>query len=155
MSETDNEKPQLGMRAPLGLKRTVETGQVKQSFSHGRSNTVIVETKRRRVLRPGDAAPATPEQTQTPTPAAPAPVVAKAPPPRPAPADNLSAQERQAKLLREAEEQRLHLQEEARRREDAERVAAVEEEKRRAEDNRRAEEEAAKAPVTDTSAAND
>ncbi len=55
MSDTDNEKPKLGMRAPLGVKRTVETGQVKQSFSHGRSNTVIVETKRARVLRrPGE-----------------------------------------------------------------------------------------------------
>ena len=144
MSETDNEKPKLGMRAPLGLKRTVETGQVKQSFSHGRSNTVIVETKRRRVLRPGDAAP---EPTPAPKPVeeakAPAPKPAA---PKPAPADNLSAQERQAKLLREAEEQRLQLQEEARRREDAERAAAAEEEKRRAEENRRAEEEAAKAP---------
>jgi translation initiation factor IF-2 len=147
VSETDNEKPKLGMRAPLGLKRTVETGQVKQSFSHGRSNTVIVETKRRRVLRPGDAAPAAPEPTPEPTPT-PAPVEAKAPAPRPrpAPADNLSPQERQAKLLREAEEQRLQMQEETRRREDAERAAAAEEEKRRAEENRRAEEEAAKAP---------
>ncbi len=58
MSETDNEKPKLGMRAPLGLKRTVETGKVKQSFSHGRSNTVVVEVKSRRVLRrPGDPEP--------------------------------------------------------------------------------------------------
>ncbi|WP_241229541.1 translation initiation factor IF-2 associated domain-containing protein, partial [Sphingomonas koreensis] len=40
------------MRQPLGLKRTVETGKVKQSFSHGRSNTVVVEVKRRRVLGP-------------------------------------------------------------------------------------------------------
>ena len=52
MSDTDNEKPKLGMRAPLGLKRTVETGKVKQSFSHGRSNTVVVEVKRRRILGP-------------------------------------------------------------------------------------------------------
>jgi len=37
------EKPKLGTRPPLGLKRTVETGKVKQSFSHGRSNTVVVE----------------------------------------------------------------------------------------------------------------
>eukprot|EP01042_Synura_sphagnicola_P033990 gene33990-43604_t len=36
------------MRQPLGLKRTIETGQVKQSFSHGRQNTVQVEVKRRR-----------------------------------------------------------------------------------------------------------
>ena len=37
------DKPKLGTRPPLGLKRTVETGKVKQSFSHGRSNTVVVE----------------------------------------------------------------------------------------------------------------
>ena len=53
MSDTDNDKPKLGMRQPLGLKRTVETGKVKQSFSHGRSNTVVVEVKRRRILGPG------------------------------------------------------------------------------------------------------
>lgn len=51
---SDTEKPKLGMRAPLGIKRTVGTGQVKQSFSHGRQNTVVVEVKRRRILgKPG------------------------------------------------------------------------------------------------------
>ena len=55
MSDT-TDKPKLGTRAPLGLKRTVETGKVKQSFSHGRSNTVVVEVKKRRILgRPGEA----------------------------------------------------------------------------------------------------
>lgn len=47
-------------RKPLTLRRT-ETGAVKQSFSHGRSKTVVVETKRRRVLtpkKPGEAAAA-------------------------------------------------------------------------------------------------
>src|SRR3954454_818165 len=53
-----SEKPKLGTRPPLGLKRTVETGKVKQSFSHGRSNTVVVEVKKRRILgRPGEAPP--------------------------------------------------------------------------------------------------
>jgi len=53
------DKPKLGTRPPLGLKRTVETGKVKQSFSHGRSNTVVVEVKKRRILgRPGEAPPA-------------------------------------------------------------------------------------------------
>src|SRR3954463_3222969 len=53
------EKPKLGTRPPLGLKRTVETGKVKQSFSHGRPNTVVVEVKKRRILgRPGEAPPA-------------------------------------------------------------------------------------------------
>ncbi|WP_203308293.1 translation initiation factor IF-2 [Sphingomonas beigongshangi] len=131
MSETDNEKPKLGMRAPLGLKRTVETGQVKQSFSHGRSNTVIVETKRRRVLgRPGEAAPAAePTPVAAPAPAAEAP--APRPAPRPAPAGE-TAQERQARLLREAEEQRMHALEDARRREEIERARAAEEERARA-----------------------
>ncbi len=123
MSDTDNEKPKLGMRAPLGVKRTVETGKVKQSFSHGRSNTVVVEVKRRRVLggRPGEAEPPVqeaPASAPTPAPAA--------PPPKAAPA-SLSPQERQAKLLREAEEQRMHALEESRRREDADRQRAAEE----------------------------
>ena len=84
MSETENEKPKLGMRAPLGVKRTVETGKVKQSFSHGRSNTVVVEVKRRRVMgKPGEA-----EAAPTPAPeaAAPAPApVEQRPAPAPAP----------------------------------------------------------------------
>ena len=54
----EQDKPTL-TRKPLGLKRTVEAGQVQQQFSHGRRNTVVVEVKRRRVLgRPGEAAPA-------------------------------------------------------------------------------------------------
>ena len=136
MSDTDNEKPKLGMRAPLGLKRTVETGKVKQSFSHGRSNTVVVEVKRRRVLGPAGGAP---EQTPEPTPApapAPAPARTVAPPPPPRREDNLTAQERQAKLLREAEEQRMHALEEARLREDTERQKAADDERRRAEERR-------------------
>ena len=154
MSDTDNEKPKLGMRAPLGVKRTVETGQVKQSFSHGRSNTVIVETKRARVLRrPGepdvqvaDAPVAAPAPAAAP--AAPAPQ-ARAPQPAPAPVrqqqSNLSPQERQAKLLREAEEQRMNTLEEGRRRQEAERAKAIEDERKRVADRARAEAEA-KAP---------
>ncbi|MFM1981606.1 MAG: translation initiation factor, partial [Pseudomonadota bacterium] len=147
-----NDKPKLGMRAPLGIKRTVETGQVKQSFSHGRSNTVVVEVKRRRVIgKPGEAdAPQQAEPAPAPVaaPAQPAPEVAKAPPPPPpprAPEPQLSRQELQAKLLREAEEARLMALEEARRREEQARRANSDEERRRAEENRRAEEEAAEA----------
>ncbi len=43
----------------LGLKKTVDGGQVKQSFSHGRSKTVQVEVKRKRGADAG-AAPAAP-----------------------------------------------------------------------------------------------
>ncbi|RHW19346.1 translation initiation factor IF-2 [Sphingomonas gilva] len=140
MSETENEKPKLGMRAPLGVKRTVETGKVKQSFSHGRSNTVVVEVKRRRVLgKPGEAeaAPAPAPEAAAP---APAPVERAAPPAPPrAPASNLmSRQELQAKLLREAEEARMAALEEARRREEQARIQQSEEEKRRAEEKAKA-----------------
>ena len=116
------EKPKLGTRPPLGLKRTVETGKVKQSFSHGRSNTVVVEVKKRRILgRPGEAPPAAPEPAPVaeapkpaPKPAAPAPAARK-----PSPQDDItSRKELQTKLLREAEESRLASLEEARRRED-------------------------------------
>ncbi len=141
MTET-TDKPKLGMRAPLGLKRTVETGQVKQSFSHGRSNTVVVEVKRRRILRPGEAE-AAPVETVTappPPPPPPAPVpVTRAPEPQ------LSRLELQTKLLREAEEARFSSLEEARRREDRAKIDTGEDEKRRAEENRKAEEERAEA----------
>ena len=52
---------QTGPRAPLSLKPrvagSVSTGTVKQSFSHGRSKTVVVETKR----RPGAGGPNRPQ----------------------------------------------------------------------------------------------
>ena len=142
-----SDKPKLGTRPPLGLKRTVETGKVKQSFSHGRSNTVVVEVKKRRILgRPGEAPP---EAPKTPVPAAEAPKPAPAPKPAaPAPkrsaADDItSRRELQERLLREAEEARMSALEEARRRDDRVKVEQTEEEKRRAEENRKAEEDAA------------
>ena len=49
--ETKSETDKKPARKPLSLRRT-ETGAVKQSFSHGRTKTVVVETKRRRVLTP-------------------------------------------------------------------------------------------------------
>ena len=144
MSET-TDKPKLGARAPLGLKRTVETGKVKQSFSHGRSNTVVVEVKKRRILgRPGEAEAPKPEAAPV-APPAPAPA-AKTPAPEKAPQrpvdDTATRKERQERLLREAEEARMSALEDARRREDKKAQQATEEERRRAEDNRRSEEEA-------------
>ena len=147
MSET--EKPKLGMRAPLGIKRTVETGQVKQSFSHGRSNTVVVEVKKRRILgRPGEAE--APEAVVAPAPPAPAPAPIAAPaPPPPAPARPMTATERreqQDRLLRGAEEARMNALEEARRREEREKLDSNDEERRRSEEKRLADEAAALAP---------
>jgi translation initiation factor IF-2 len=54
MATTDNEtqKKPLKLSRPgrLELKKTVEGGQVKQSFSHGRSKTVTVEVKKKRTF---------------------------------------------------------------------------------------------------------
>ena len=143
------EKPKLGTRPPLGLKRTVETGKVKQSFSHGRSNTVVVEVKKRRILgRPGEAPP---PEAPKPEPVAEAPKPAPKPaaPATPAPrrlSEGEQIAQRRAdleRMQREAEEDRLRLSQEARQREERSKVAQSEEERRRAEENRKAEETAA------------
>src|SRR6185436_7069704 len=52
------EKPLRGAapRKPLSLKRTVESGHVRQNFSHGRSKSVVVEKKKKRTIAgPGGA----------------------------------------------------------------------------------------------------
>ncbi len=103
------EKPKLGARPPLGIKRTVETGKVKQSFSHGRSNTVVVEVKKRRILgRPGEAVeqPKTPPQAEAPKPAAaPAKPAEPARAPKPSQADEITRRrEMQERYIRALEE---------------------------------------------------
>jgi translation initiation factor IF-2 len=141
MSDTDN-KPTLG-RKPLGLKTSVQAGEVKQTFSHGRTNKVVVEVKRRKIVKPGDpvkVVEAAPAAAPAPTAAVPAPVAPR-PAPRP-PVSNETRQEMQTRLLREAEEARQNAMEEANRRELEARMKAIEDEKRRVEDNRRAEEQA-------------
>ena len=147
---SDDKKPTLGRR-PLGLKTAVEAGEVKQTFSHGRTNKVVVEVKRRKLMgRPGapDAAPAE-------VVAAPAPVVqpvAPPPPPPPPPvsptASRETRQELQTRLLREAEEARLAATEAANRREQEERQKALDDERRRAEENRAAADAPEAAPVS-------
>ncbi|RZV98220.1 MAG: translation initiation factor IF-2, partial [Rhodobacteraceae bacterium] len=54
MSDTTDGKKTLGLRGGA------RSGQVKQSFSHGRTKNVVVETKRKRVVvpKPGAAKPA-------------------------------------------------------------------------------------------------
>ncbi len=50
-SREDDRKKPLGLTSRPGrleLKKTVETGQVRQSFPHGRSKSVMVEVKRKR-----------------------------------------------------------------------------------------------------------
>ena len=122
---SDEKKLTLGSRTPLGLKKTVEAGQVKQSFSHGRSKSVVVEVKKRRVLkRQDEEAEATPPAAPVaPTPAAPAPPPA-ARPATPAPQsrsggridDRMARQEALQAQLRQAEEERMRAAEELRKR---------------------------------------
>ena len=58
MSDSDGKKT-------LGLRGGPRAGNVKQSFSHGRSKSVVVETKRKRVVVPksGTAKPMDGAQT--------------------------------------------------------------------------------------------
>ncbi len=139
MSDTDN-KPTLG-RKPLGLKLSVQAGEVKQTFSHGRTNKVVVEVKRRKILgKPGEAAATAPEPVVAAPPPVPAPAPVPAPVAAPAPIatarpaapvrrpvpSNESRQEMQTRLLREAEESRLHMAEENSRREQEKRATVDE-----------------------------
>ncbi len=82
MSDENNNgrNPPPGGRPPLSLKPrgagSVSAGTVKQSFSHGRSKTVVVETKRARTHMPGGGNLAAPSSAEKrlfePRPAAPA-----------------------------------------------------------------------------------
>ncbi|MEA2997202.1 MAG: translation initiation factor, partial [Alphaproteobacteria bacterium] len=148
----------------LTLKPRVETGTVRQSFSHGRTKQVVVEKRGKR--RIGGDAPATEAHAPEPVVAKPAPAVAKAPGTRPAAAPaapragsgvvlrTLTEDERSARAsaladakIRDFEERRL-AEEEARRRssregiEQSEREAA--EARRKAEEERHRQEEEAK-----------
>ncbi|MEW6641041.1 MAG: translation initiation factor IF-2 [Pseudomonadota bacterium] len=122
----------------LSLKPRAETGVVRQSFSHGRSKSVVVEKKTKRRM-PGDppsapepaAAPRAPEPQQA-RPAAPPSRPAPSAPPRSAPQQrggsgvvlrSLTEDERSARAMALAD---------ARLREEEERRIAEEEAKRRA-----------------------
>ena len=54
--ETTDKTLRGGGSKPLSLKRTVESGHVRQSFSHGRSKSVVVEKKKtRKLATPGES----------------------------------------------------------------------------------------------------
>ena len=63
MSDNDGKKP-------LGLQGGSRPGQVKQSFSHGRTKSVVVETKRKRVVVPSAGAAVAGTETSAAKPAA-------------------------------------------------------------------------------------
>lgn len=54
----NDDKTKDGKSKPLGLRSG--SGTVRQSFSHGRSKSVVVETKRKRVIVPGKAGVSSP-----------------------------------------------------------------------------------------------
>lgn len=118
----------------LSLNRTVESGQVRQSFSHGRSKAVVVEKKRKRTIIPGRAAEETPAQSEPAPAAAATPAPAKPEPKQPAASspteDRLSQSQQQARLaavagakVRAVEDAKRREEEEARRAEEAARLA--------------------------------
>ena len=137
MSDENNNgrNPPAGGRPPLTLKPrgagSVSAGTVKQSFSHGRSKVVVVETKRARTHTPGGGNLAAPSSAEKrlfePRPAAPAAPAAARPA---APAqDGLSAEERAARqrvieLARQQQEQAANQVQEERARAAAEARAA-------------------------------
>ncbi len=154
MSEDTKDTPKPA-RKPLGLKRSVEPGEVKQTFSHGRTNKVVVEVKRKKLVgKPGAPQEAVKEVVKEAP--APAPVAKPAPkkkPVAPKAHDGLTRQEKQAKLLREAEEARLDAMQEARKRDTREKKEQTADEKKRAEENRKAEEEQARKAQEEIAAA--
>jgi translation initiation factor IF-2 len=176
MSDVDQEqKRPLTLRSggTLGLNRPAESsGQVKQSFSHGRSKTVAVEVRpKRRLIMPSGAPEPAKAEAGAPAPTARAPLTAPAAPPA-APASEtaeprrvvtipraLTADERAGRLRAVQDAQRADaeartralLAEEDRRREEAAR--AEEEAQRQAEEDarRKVEEEEAKKKAVEES----
>jgi translation initiation factor IF-2 len=137
----------------LSLKRPVESGIVRQSFSHGRTKAVVVEKVKRRTLAPGEVHP--PREAAAPAPAAPAPTQARAPQPahpepRPQPQERRQESSRGTSprggvvlrtLTEEEQEARARALSGAREREEEERRRAIVDAKAREERESREREE--------------
>ncbi|MBF0268428.1 MAG: translation initiation factor IF-2 [Alphaproteobacteria bacterium] len=119
MTDTnDQDGGKLRLRPKLELKKTVEAGQIRQSFSHGRSKAVAVEVRKKRTIGQGgapvpevmEAAPQVQAAPVAPAPVPPAPI----PAPEPAPHHQLTDDEKQHRLhalqaARKAEEENKRL----------------------------------------------
>jgi translation initiation factor IF-2 len=152
MSETndqDTTKGRLSLR-PIARHeggRTIDAGQVRQSFSHGRSKVVQVEVRKSRTPRPGTGAPGQPAAT---TGAAGDGAALRAPQqpgkPQAATPRALTATELAARQRALAEQQREAARREAERREQEKIsiLSAAEEARRREEEARKAAEEEAR-----------
>ncbi len=173
--ETEAKRPlKLNRPGKLQLKKTVETGQVRQSFSHGRSKAVTVEVKRSRTFERGSSGRMK-EVTEAAAEAekalaeAPAPVQPEVEVEEKAPKRNLSAEERAsraralevareeeaARKEREAEEAKLRAEQAKRDAEERARREAEEEAARKleAEEAARQAAAAAEAPAAEAPAA--
>ena len=154
MSETnETEGKSGGRKMTLNLRRTVESGHVRQSFSHGRSKSVLVEKKKRRSIGSGGAAAAAEDVKEKPRAKAPA----KQEAPKPAASKprrsgvvlkQLSEEEKGARAKALADARVREAEERERAKEDAAKEAALAEQRAKEaaeEEARRQEDEAKKA----------
>ena len=122
----------------LSLKRTVDSGQVRQNFSHGRTKSVQVERKRKRMVAPANAA-----APSSVTPSATEPVETKAPEVKEQTSENnlggLSRQEQAARQAAVAEAKVRAAEEAIREKEEAEKRALEEAERLKEEAKRKLE----------------
>ena len=155
MSDRDQEKKPLSLnRSKLELSKTVEAGQVRQNFSHGRSKSVTVEVRKKRTFEKNESGrfrevkkDLVAEEPQAAPEAKPEPEVKKEPAKqakkRPVVEDhgNLTNSERATRMaaLKAAEERRKQEEAEAEVRAREEAARKVEEEARKAEEAKAAE----------------
>ena len=122
----------------LSLKRTVDSGQVRQNFSHGRTKSVQVERKRKRMVAPGNVA-----APSSATPSATEPVETKAPEAKEQTSENnlggLSRQEQAARQAAVAEAKVRAAEEAIREKEETEKRALEEAERLKEEAKRKLE----------------
>ncbi|MEM6711531.1 MAG: translation initiation factor IF-2 [Pseudomonadota bacterium] len=149
MSEQDttDTKSSSGGKRTLSLKPS--SGTVKQSFSHGRSNSVVVEKRKRRLVMPGEAGSAAPAEAKTadagakPTPKVAVQSKRRVITPGSGGADKGQAPKKDARTATNAEQEaRLAALKEAQKREVEEAARAAEAAKRRAEEDARLKKEA-------------
>ncbi|MCC9621290.1 translation initiation factor IF-2 [Thalassospira sp. MA62] len=168
MSDRDQEKKPLSLnRSKLELSKTVEAGQVRQNFSHGRSKSVTVEVRKKRTFEKNESgrfrevkkdavAEQAPAPAPTPEPAAPAPEpkakakkdrAEKAPRQPVEDHGNLTDGERAARMaaLKAAEERRKQEEADAKVRAEAEAKRKAEEEAARKAEEAKAKEAAEQA----------
>jgi translation initiation factor IF-2 len=123
INETEDKTARGGRKMTLNVRRTVESGHVRQSFSHGRSKSVLVEKKKRRAVGATPAA----QPAEEPKPK----VATAAPEPTPAKRERDDEQRRPGVVLRalsdEEKDARLRALTESRQREAIEREKAKEE----------------------------